>query len=605
MLPHHLKNCLFLFLAFFFQVPAGFASSPDLDSIRVELEQASSMEKRIQILCELGREIVRSDVEEAKKCHDQAKKWADEKDSQKGRLWATGLSGSINYQTGDKEKAIGDFEYVIQNYNSISASDSSLDDWVDHILYSLGETYCDLGKYKKALDIYQQSLQKRILDKAYLKVSNTYEAIGEVYFLQGDYVKSIENHTNSLRLREVFSGPNTIAICYNNIGANYFRLGEVEKALEYFKLAIAEKEKLGNFISLAKGWYNIGAIFYANENLDSAQFYFEKSLDVLRQNISTPLQSDIARDLSRSYDALAVVCRHKEQYNQALGYYAEALEIKEQIGDQFGIAALLSHEAVLYAEMGLLDQAEAKGLESVKVAKEIGAKFELSQAYLTMSDVYKRKRQFRKAFDYLWDYQKIRKDILSLERTQEIAKITASYELEKGKREIAEQNLEIEKKEAMLSQQTLEIARKTVERNVTIVVALLTSLLVGLIWYFRKREQKKAEESTKQTIIHYLNEIELLKANLKIKQIESKETTQPPAKEKELNDILVTPLTKRELMVVKLICEGLTNKQIAEKMFLSVNTIKSHNQRIFEKLDVKNRTQAMVLVSSFDLPSVE
>jgi LuxR family maltose regulon positive regulatory protein len=58
---------------------------------------------------------------------------------------------------------------------------------------------------------------------------------------------------------------------------------------------------------------------------------------------------------------------------------------------------------------------------------------------------------------------------------------------------------------------------------------------------------------------------------------------------------LVELLSERELDVLQLIAEGLTNREIAGRLFLSVNTIKSHNRNIFEKLGVRNRMQAVVM----------
>ena len=52
-------------------------------------------------------------------------------------------------------------------------------------------------------------------------------------------------------------------------------------------------------------------------------------------------------------------------------------------------------------------------------------------------------------------------------------------------------------------------------------------------------------------------------------------------------------LSKRELEVLQLIAEGLSNQEIADRLFVSLNTIKTHSGRIFEKLDVKRRTQAI------------
>lgn len=52
-------------------------------------------------------------------------------------------------------------------------------------------------------------------------------------------------------------------------------------------------------------------------------------------------------------------------------------------------------------------------------------------------------------------------------------------------------------------------------------------------------------------------------------------------------------LSKRELEVLTLMAEGWSNQEIAEKLFVSLNTIKTHASRIFEKMDVKRRTQAI------------
>ncbi|HXD92642.1 MAG TPA: LuxR C-terminal-related transcriptional regulator, partial [Bacteroidia bacterium] len=45
--------------------------------------------------------------------------------------------------------------------------------------------------------------------------------------------------------------------------------------------------------------------------------------------------------------------------------------------------------------------------------------------------------------------------------------------------------------------------------------------------------------------------------------------------------------------VLQLMSDGLSNGEIAEKLFVSLNTIKSHSSNLFEKLDVKRRTQAV------------
>ena len=52
-------------------------------------------------------------------------------------------------------------------------------------------------------------------------------------------------------------------------------------------------------------------------------------------------------------------------------------------------------------------------------------------------------------------------------------------------------------------------------------------------------------------------------------------------------------LSKRELEVLQLMAIGLSNQEIADSLFVSLNTIKTHVSKLFEKLDVKRRTQAI------------
>ncbi len=52
-------------------------------------------------------------------------------------------------------------------------------------------------------------------------------------------------------------------------------------------------------------------------------------------------------------------------------------------------------------------------------------------------------------------------------------------------------------------------------------------------------------------------------------------------------------ISKRELEVLRLMAKGLSNQEIADKLFVSVNTIKTHSSNVFVKLDVKRRTQAI------------
>lgn len=60
-----------------------------------------------------------------------------------------------------------------------------------------------------------------------------------------------------------------------------------------------------------------------------------------------------------------------------------------------------------------------------------------------------------------------------------------------------------------------------------------------------------------------------------------------------LNEKLVNPLTQREFETLQLTFSNQTNKQIAEQLFVSVNTVKTHLRNVYDKFGVTNRKEAM------------
>ena len=64
---------------------------------------------------------------------------------------------------------------------------------------------------------------------------------------------------------------------------------------------------------------------------------------------------------------------------------------------------------------------------------------------------------------------------------------------------------------------------------------------------------------------------------------------------------LLEPLSQRELKILQLIAQGLSNREIGERLFLALDTIKGHNRKIFDKLQVQNRTEAVACAHELGL----
>ena len=94
-----------------------------------------------------------------------------------------------------------------------------------------------------------------------------------------------------------------------------------------------------------------------------------------------------------------------------------------------------------------------------------------------------------------------------------------------------------------------------------------------------------------------------LKLTRKEEVVVIKEVQIPGSKTFSLNEERVRELgvTRRELEILELIAKGMSNREIADALFVSENTVKTHSSRLFDKLSAKRRTQAVQIAKDLGL----
>jgi DNA-binding CsgD family transcriptional regulator len=110
-----------------------------------------------------------------------------------------------------------------------------------------------------------------------------------------------------------------------------------------------------------------------------------------------------------------------------------------------------------------------------------------------------------------------------------------------------------------------------------IYAGLIAALFLGMgLWFGNKFSPKRSEASPRIEVMKQVSQT---------------------------NTISFTDLgiSKREYDVLLLLGKGLSNQEIADQLYVSMNTVKTHTSRIFEKLDVKNRTQAILKAQEMGL----
>ena len=129
----------------------------------------------------------------------------------------------------------------------------------------------------------------------------------------------------------------------------------------------------------------------------------------------------------------------------------------------------------------------------------------------------------------------------------------------------------------------IEFRFVVIEHSIEIYGALIAALFASFgIWLGLKLTRKEV----------VLKEVEVIK-----------EVAIPTAEPFSVNEEQQRQLgiTKRELEILALIAEGLSNREIAGKLFVSENTVKTHSSRLFDKLSAKRRTQAVQIAKEMGL----
>lgn len=132
-----------------------------------------------------------------------------------------------------------------------------------------------------------------------------------------------------------------------------------------------------------------------------------------------------------------------------------------------------------------------------------------------------------------------------------------------------------------------------VEHSVEIYVGLVAALFAGLgIWLGLTLTRKKPTIVTR-TIVKEIVQEKIVTETI-VKEIPA------PTGPFVADEVRVSQLgiTARELEILGLIAAGLSNREIADRLFVSENTVKTHSSRLFDKLGAKRRTQAVQIGKS-------
>ena len=126
--------------------------------------------------------------------------------------------------------------------------------------------------------------------------------------------------------------------------------------------------------------------------------------------------------------------------------------------------------------------------------------------------------------------------------------------------------------------------------------ALLDAIMAGAAGYVLKQIKGSDLVSAVRTVATGQSMLDPATTARLMHSLRDPEAAKPPEDER------LAALSERERSVLELIGEGLTNRQIAKRLYLSEKTVKNHISRLLAKLGVQRRVQAAVLASHLEQP---
>ena len=375
--------------------------------------------------------------------------------------------------------------------------------------------------------------------------------------------EAIKYYIEALRYSEKIDETKSIAISLNGVGNAYVTLKKYDEAIRYFKLAL-NLEKLSNSKrGMGYDYSNLGEAYMYMEQYDSSYFYHKKSLLIAEE-------LDYKDDKAIIYSSIGLLFQHKGDFNKALEYFLLAVPPLTKFKNKRMLSFTLVNIGAVYSELNDLQLSEKYIKSGLELSKTIYSKENIVSGYEALSNLLERKKKYKESLEAYKIKTVYNDSIFNIHSDNNMVAMNIRYESEKKDLKISRLNLESKVQKSKIIIQFLAI-------GLLVVIGLFSFV------FNRMRSKNKNLElnNMRHKIEDYLSQLSMYKE----KDCDNKNN--------EISeDIKKYGLSEREEEVLRYIAQGLKNQEIADTIFVSLSTVKTHTKNIFEKLDVRNRIEA-------------
>ncbi|HCX20950.1 MAG: hypothetical protein CMB80_20415 [Flammeovirgaceae bacterium] len=435
----------------------------------------------------------------------------------------------------------------------------------------VGFCYRELGLSQKAEEYFQKALKLSIEIRDSVEIATAYYNMSTVLLEQGKLDESMDMLQKAYEIDVIRKDTSAIGFDLTVMGNAMVKTRQFDKAANFYKQSIDLLEiSTGNYNSLAKRCGLLAEAFIELENWDSAKYYTNQAVDLYAKQSDSIL-------VGMQWVRLARIENETDNYDQALYWGVKAKLLFEKYPTSSAVISANSSLAHTHKRLG--DNMQAINLlkENVDLTKRLGLLYEHRDSYLQLAQAYEKTGKYGQAFQSAQKANVLTDSITRLETNKATERMRVRYDAERIESENRLLELENEVTKANLAERDAEFKVFVLIGIIILILAISSFVLVVL----RSRMKMKL----------LLSETGELRS--RIKGILEFKPEEVGIVKEQINDSLQHALTDREFEILNLALSNLNNSEIADKVHLSVNTVKFHLKNIYQKLGVSNRKEAL------------